>query len=233
MWEDGQNVTISSESDVGGAFRVSLRIVARLVLFLCVVAGLYFATLALHQRAELFLSSVGVEWAILTLVLATILFSLLLALPFVPGMEMGLAIMMAFGWQGVPLVYFASLAALSLSYFGGARLGAGLLRNLLAWLHLGRAGRLLEEMERLSSAERLQRLISPSAGRTRSFLTRHRYLALMVVFNLPGNALLGGGGGIGMLAGLSGLYTFPRYVGAVALAITPIPALFLLREFLP
>ena len=37
------------------------------------------------------------------------------------------------------------------------------------------------------------------------FLLRYRYVALALAFNLPGNAVLGGGGGIAMMAGLSGI----------------------------
>jgi len=49
-----------------------------------------------------------------------------------------------------------------------------------------------------------------------------RYLALMVLFNLPCNSMLGGGG-IALAAGMSGLFSFPRSVGTVLIAIAPVP----------
>ncbi|UCE30573.1 MAG: hypothetical protein JSW68_10975, partial [Burkholderiales bacterium] len=58
-------------------------------------------------------------------------------------------------------------------------------------------------------------------------LLRHRHVALAIALNLPGNALVGGAGGLGMLAGMSGLFSLPRYLLLVALATTPVP-LFLL-----
>ena len=59
-------------------------------------------------------------------------------------------------------------------------------------------------------------------------LLRHRYLALGVAFNLPGNTLLGGGGGIALAAGMSGLYPLLAYVAVVAIAVAPVPLLVLL-----
>lgn len=60
-------------------------------------------------------------------------------------------------------------------------------------------------------------------------LLRHRYLIIGILFNVPGNALIGGGGGIGLIAGMSKLYPFPKYLLLICLAITPGPILFLLR----
>ena len=50
---------------------------------------------------------------------------------------------------------------------------------------------------------------------------------IALLLNLPGNALIGGGGGIGLIAGMSRVYSFPRYFLLVGLAITPLPLLFL------
>lgn len=58
------------------------------------------------------------------MLLSLAVFALLLAIPFVPGMELGLAIVMVFGWQSVPLVFAGSLGAFSLSYLGGGRFQA-------------------------------------------------------------------------------------------------------------
>jgi len=47
------------------------------------------------------------------------------------------------------------------------------------------------------------------------------------ILNPPGNALIGGGGGIGLIAGMSRLYPFPKYILLASIAITPLPLLFL------
>ena len=54
-------------------------------------------------------------------------------------------------------------------------------------------------------------------------LVRHRYVALAVLFNMPGNFLLGGGGGIAMVAGVSRLYSVPGFLVTVAIAVSPVP----------
>lgn len=58
-------------------------------------------------------------------------------------------------------------------------------------------------------------------------LVDHRDLALIAVLNMPGNALIGGGGGIALVAGMSGMFRPDRYLLAVAIAALPIP-LFML-----
>jgi hypothetical protein len=50
---------------------------------------------------------------------------------------------------------------------------------------------------------------------------------IAIALNLPGNALIGGGGGIGLISGMSRLYPFPKYILLVSLAITPLPLLLL------
>ena len=52
-------------------------------------------------------------------------------------------------------------------------------------------------------------------------------LMIAVTLNLPGNVLIGGGGGIGLIAGMSGLCPFPKYILCVSLAIAPLPILLL------
>lgn len=64
-------------------------------------------------------------------------------------------------------------------------------------------------------------------------LLRHRHLLLGLTFNLPGNTLLGGGGAIALAAALSGMVSIPDFLATVALALAPLPLLFLLTAQLP
>ena len=59
-------------------------------------------------------------------------------------------------------------------------------------------------------------------------MTRHRYLATMVLLNMPGNSLVGGGGGIAFVCGMSGKFSLAGFAAAVAIAVAPVPLLFLL-----
>ena len=52
---------------------------------------------------------------------------------------------------------------------------------------------------------------------------RRRYLALALAVNVPGNSIIGGGGGIMLLAGMSGLFAPVPTALAVILAVSPVP----------
>jgi hypothetical protein len=54
-------------------------------------------------------------------------------------------------------------------------------------------------------------------------------LALAILLNLPGNALIGDGGGIGLIAGMSGIITYPKYLLLLTVAISPVPILIYLN----
>ncbi len=76
--------------------------------------------------------------------------------------------------------------------------------------------------------QRFEVLIEHAPKRIVPMLLKHRYIAIIVALNVPGNAVIGGGGGIALLAGMSGLFTLPRFVSAVALAALPVPLFVML-----
>jgi hypothetical protein len=83
------------------------------------------------------------------------------------------------------------------------------------------------KLEPMNPQERFDILLQSAPSKIVPFLLQHRYLMIALILNLPGNALIGGGGGIGLIAGMSKLYTFPRYFLLISVAITPLPLLFL------
>ena len=160
---------------------------------------------------------------------SAILYVALMALPFMPGIEVGLMLMAMLGVGGIILVYLCTVLALSLSFLAGRLLPPRFVARALGWLRLERARKLVTELEPLDAEERFRLLARSTPSRIVPFLLRHRYLVLAVLFNLPGNAIIGNGGGIALIAGMSRLFPFPKYVLLVCLAITPIPLLFLLH----
>jgi hypothetical protein len=54
-------------------------------------------------------------------------------------------------------------------------------------------------------------------------LLRHRYLALALALNPPGNVVLGGGGGVALAAGCNRPFSLPGVALTVALATAPAP----------
>ncbi len=159
--------------------------------------------------------------------LSIVVYILWMALPFVPGIELGLALMVMFGPKGVVLVYLCTLLSLSLSFAIGRLIPLKSLARFVGWLHLGKAQDLVRQLEPLNSEQKLEFLLKTAPSKVIPYLVKNRYLMFALILNLPGNALIGGGGGISLIAGMSGLFPFIKYLLLVSIAITPLPLLFL------
>lgn len=155
------------------------------------------------------------------------IYILWMAMPFVPGIELGLALMVMLGPKGVLLVYLCTLLSLSLSFAIGRLIPLSAFAHFLGWLHLRKSKELVLQLGTLNSEQKLDFLLKTAPSRIIPFLLKHRYLMIALILNLPGNALIGGGGGIGLIAGMSRMFPFPKYMLLVSFAITPLPLLFL------
>lgn len=158
-----------------------------------------------------------------TIMISALLYVMLLAIPFVPGAEIGLALMAMLGPQIAPLVYLCTLAGLALGFLLGRLLPLSMLASLARDFRLERTARLLAEIEPLDREQRLAVLIERAPRRFLPLLLRYRYLALALALNIPGNYLIGGGGGIALVAGISRLYSIPGFLLTIALAVAPVP----------
>jgi hypothetical protein len=158
-----------------------------------------------------------------TLMVGMVAYVGLLAIPFVPGAEVGIAMLTVFGSAIAPLVYVATVTAMMLSYTLGRVLPETTLVRLLRLLRLRRAADLVERAARKDPEARLALLLDGAPPRTLGLALRHRYVALAVIVNVPGNAVIGGGGGIMIMAGLSRIFApVPTFL-AIALAVSPVP----------
>jgi len=158
-----------------------------------------------------------------TIMVTAALYALLLAVPFVPGAEIGIALIVMLGPPIAVLVYLCTVAGLSLSFLIGRLIPSAVLARLARDCGLDRTARLLEAIEPLSRNQRLDLLVSFSSKRFLPWLLRYRYLALAVALNVPGNYLVGGGGGIALIAGVSRVYTIGGFLLTVVLAVSPVP----------
>jgi hypothetical protein len=159
---------------------------------------------------------------------AALVYAVLLAIPFVPGVEIGLALIAMLGQPIVLLVYVSTVAGLSLSFAAGHLISLRGLIRLFDDFQFQRVSGLLKTIEPMSRNDRLAFLLSKAPSRFVPFLLRHRYLSLAVLFNLPRNFLIGGGGGIAMIAGLSGLYSVLGFVITILIAVSPVPLAILM-----
>jgi hypothetical protein len=163
-----------------------------------------------------------------TIMVSSIIFGLLVAIPFVPGVELGITLIAMFGPPIVFLVYLSTLIGLSISFIIGRLISLRSLVTLFENLKLKRSSQLLNKVEPLKMEDRLEFLISQAPSRLVPFLIRHRYIALAILVNLPGNILIGGGGGISLIAGASRLFSLPGFLITIALAVSPVPLAILI-----
>jgi hypothetical protein len=162
------------------------------------------------------------------LAFALLVFVFTSAIPFIPGAEIGFGLMVIFGGQVAILVYAAMVSALTLSYLVGACVSPHWIARFFGFLGSRRATQLAEDLAARDRHSRIDYLLETAPRRWVPALLRHRYLAMMLLLNLPGNSLVGGGGGLALAAGMSGLFRFPAFVATVLVAVAPVPLFFLL-----
>jgi hypothetical protein len=160
--------------------------------------------------------------------IATVAYVILLAIPFMPAIEIGLGMILVFGPKLSILIYLSTIIALVLAFLGGRLVPAHTGAAIFGLIGLTGAERLLARLAPLSAGERLAFLLQSSPAGLLPYLVRYRYLALAVLLNVPGNIVVGGGGGIGFLAGMTGVFAFPWYLLTVALAVAPVPLIIYL-----
>ena len=163
-----------------------------------------------------------------TIMLAAVLYTLALAVPFVPGVEIGLGLIMVLGIKIVPLVYLCTVTGLFLAFLLGRLIPARVLAGLAQDMRLSRASAMLAEFDQVPKNERLAHLLSQAPRGITAHILRYRYVAVAVALNVPGNFLIGGGGGIAMMSGISRLFSPGWFLLTLALAVSPVPLLVLL-----
>lgn len=110
-----------------------------------------------------------------------------------------------------------------LSYGVGRLMPATALARLLTLLRMKRAAALVACIAPLPSEARLTVLLDGAPPRTVALALRHRYMALALALNIPGNAMIGGGGGIILMAGPCRLFDPVSTVLTVIIAASPVP----------
>ena len=199
-----------------GLFRLGLRI-------LVIVAVVYAIHLMMNwatARAEA-AGRDGLMLGVLTVLLLA--YALLIAIPFMPGIEIGISLLILKGASIAPLVYAATVMGLSLALLAGRFTPYGWLHGFLADLRLRRASNLVERLAPMSREERLEHLAERAPHWLRPIIRTGRYVLLAILLNVPGNSVIGGGGGIAFIAGFSRLFRPSIAILVIALAVLPVP----------
>ncbi len=196
---------------------------------LAIIVGIAFGAHFLIQWIETRTAALpdGTQNAVLggLLVVVVVAYAALMALPFVPGIEIGVSLMMIRGPEVAPVVYLATVTGLTTAYLAGRFMSYDWLYRVFMDLRLRRACAFLERSKDLDRDERLNFLRSRLPSWLGGIALNFRYVTLALLLNLPGNAIIGGGGGICLMAGLSRLFAPWIMVLTIALAVSPVPIL--------
>ncbi len=204
-----------------------LSLIVKILLFVCVIILGSFLSTWVMEGLDFEITPVNEPTVHRVILISMLAYALLMAMPFVPGAEIGLGVMMILGPKIVPLVYLCTLASLFFSFVIGRLIPDKLLINFLHDIHLRKASLMLAELEGLTSQKRFDLLLQRAPKKIVPFLLKYRYLALLVIINTPGNIIIGGAGGIAMTAGMSRLFTPVLFLFTISIAVSPIP-LFLI-----
>ncbi len=162
------------------------------------------------------------------IIISLIVYTVLIAIPFVPSVEVGWGLMLLLGADVAPLVYLFTVVGLSASYILGRRIPESRLQTFLEKFSLTRASQLVGKLKTRDTEQRLSLLLARAPAKFVPTLVRHRYLAVAVALNIPGNTVIGGGGGISLVAGMSRLFGLCRFVLTLAVAVAPFPLLIVI-----
>lgn len=160
------------------------------------------------------------RWGYGVLAIGGLIYILLLSLPFVPGVELGILLMCAFGKEGIVFVYFATVVGLSIAFLMGRMVSKKWLESLLKKLGFSQTSD--NQSDEIGSM--LDNFLRHKKWLRTLWLNYH-YLVIGVLFNMPGIYLIGGGGGISLVCGISQRISFKWFLLTVVLAVSPVPLL--------
>ncbi len=174
--------------------------------------------------AHKFNEFIGDRWGTSALIVGGLLYILLLSLPFVPGVELGVLLMCVFGKEGIVFVYLATVAGLSLAFLIGRLLPKKWVESRLQKLGFSHSCDNPDD-EIDGMFDNLSRNSKFCQNRFWTFLTKYRYLTIAALFNMPGNYLIGGGGGISLTCGICRRISWKKFLLTIILAVLPVPLL--------
>lgn len=157
------------------------------------------------------------------ILLILLVYAILIATPFVPGIEIGFGLAAMQGPSIAPLLYVFTVLGLSTSYLVGRFVHASYLQRVLGDMGLQRAAQFIGDMDQLTTQQRLTLLRGHLPRFLAPFLADGRYLLLAILINVPGNAIIGGGGGICLGTGLSRIFTPGWTLLTISIAVLPFP----------
>jgi len=167
------------------------------VLWLALIAAVALVLHSFVGWAMGFISAVNADAGSLMmvniLIVTLIVYALLIATPFMPGIEVGVGLLLMQGASIAPYVYLATVSGLMFAYLIGSTIPLKWLRKFFCDLGLKRVCAFLDQAETTPIETRLaqQRAMLPKwLGK---LTVDYKYVTIAVLLNLPGTFAIGGG----------------------------------------
>ena len=157
------------------------------------------------------------------LIISLAVYAILIAIPFMPGIEVGVALLLLQGASIAPFVYLATITGLMTAYLIGSTVPFAWLHKMACDLGLKRVCDFLDQIATTPPEVRLANQRAMLTGWLARLTVDYRYAAIGVLLNVPGTFAIGGGGGILMAAGLSRLFNGWAILLTLAIATLPVP----------
>jgi len=171
----------------------------RLAIRFGVIAGFtYFAFLGFEWLTTQIMKLDGATQSgamIGALALVLVGYALLLAIPFMPGVEVGIALLLMKCADIAPFVYAATLLGLFIAFSIGQNVPLKWLQSFFQDLRMLRVCRWLDRMQNSARDDRLERLTERLPSWLWRIVVAYRYVSIGILINLPGSFAIGGGAG--------------------------------------
>ena len=151
------------------------------------------------------------------------LYAMLIAVPFVPSFQLSLAFMILQGPDQVWWIYGASVIGFFLPFLIGWLIPARHLTQSLQNIGLHKIAAVVMDAHALPLQDRLALITQMSPNWLKPLVNKGRYAAFFVALNFPGNVVIGGAGGILLVAGMSRLFYPPLVLCIIAFCISTVP----------
>jgi len=137
----------------------------KLGLFVFCILGMNFSGTWIAAQLDLQIWPQHGDVIELVIVSMVVAFVIAMATPFVPGIEIGLALMLLLGPGGIVMVYLCTQLSLALSFLLGTTIRPRYLSSICRWLQFEQASQLLTELDRTPPELRMWRLARRSNSR--------------------------------------------------------------------
>jgi len=208
--------------------RLVLRVGLRLAVLIALIYGALHLSASIRQSLDFKIMPHNETAVHRAIILGTLAYILLTAIPFVPGAEIGMAMLTLLGPAIAPMVYLATILSLTLAFTIGRLIPPEVSARALHRVGLRKAGALIADIATRPADERLDALVSQVDRGGVKLATRFRYPLLALLINMPGNVIIGGGGGIAMVAGLSRVFAPLPFLATITIAVLPVPLAIIL-----